>query len=204
MKMNNQIATNTLFRVQGGIFPCRSRDYIKIVNGNKIRCSKTREIYIGDREHMTYFLFKRLGINSINSMHDEIEKYGVHVLEMHVPYWLPYLIEKYSVDQFRNKDKTYPRLVDKKIPGQSYQIPRMWIELLEASCVHGVDNEIKEKKDIYDILLPKELPIINQEELLDLDKISEIIYKCKIKESDINSLRDIWGLKIADMKGERE
>lgn len=65
---------------------------------------------------MTYFLFKRLGITEIKDIPKNIEESDVHVIEMFIPYWLKYLIDKYSVDEFQNKNKSYPKLVDKSTP----------------------------------------------------------------------------------------
>lgn len=109
------IPIQKLFRIQGGIFPNRSREYIK-VKDNKIFCPMTKGIHIGNTEHMIHFLFKRLGITQIEDMPENAEEYDIHVVEMYVPYWMTYLIEKYSVDELRNKSKAYPKLVDKTTP----------------------------------------------------------------------------------------
>lgn len=37
-----------------------------------------------------------------------------------------------------------------------------------------------------------------------MSRISELIYKCKIKEEDIGTLRGLWNLDIDTQKGERE
>lgn len=113
--MKDDIPIQRLFRIQGGIFPNRSRDYIKIT-GNKLKCPKTKAIHIGNTEHMIHFLFKRLGITKIEDIPKNVNEYNVHVIEMYVPYWVTYLIEKYSVSELRNRDKQFPKLVDKTTP----------------------------------------------------------------------------------------
>jgi len=111
----NNIPIQRLFRIQGGIFPNRSREVIK-VKDNKIFCSSTRAIHVGNLEHMVHFLFKRLGITQIEDMPENTEEYNVHIVEMYVPYWMTYLLEKYSVSESRNRDKSFPKLVDKSTP----------------------------------------------------------------------------------------
>lgn len=109
------IPIQKLYRIQGGIFPNRSRDFIR-VNNNKISCSKSRNIHIGNKEHATYFLFKRFGINQIEELPKDAYKYDIHVIEMYVPYWVTYLMEKYSVENFCNTDTSFPKLVDQTTP----------------------------------------------------------------------------------------
>ena len=113
--MSNNITIKKLFRVQGGIFPNRSRNTIRVID-NKIHCPNTSATYVGDIEHMIHFLFKRLGITKIEDIPENVKEYKVNIVEMYVPYWLTYLIEKYAVDQYESKDEIYPRLVDKRTP----------------------------------------------------------------------------------------
>ncbi len=113
--MHNKTSIQRLFRIQGGIFPNRSRNYIRTIN-DKIICSKSKALHIGDMDHMLHFLFKRLGIDDIKNIPKDVSNYDLHIIEMYVPYWLPYLIEKYSVNEFRNRNITYPKLVDKETP----------------------------------------------------------------------------------------
>ena len=196
------IPIQKLFRIQGGVFPNRSREYIK-VKDNKILCPMTKSIHIGNTEHMIHFLFKRLGITQIEDMPENVEEYDIHIVEMYVPYWMTYLIEKYSVDELKNRNKTYPKLVDKTTPGQSYQLINGWSKLLEASCIFAQDNKIKKEKDIQDILFSKNFSKINKNDIsLDVERISELIYKCKISTADICALKDLWNLDIIMEKGE--
>lgn len=113
--MNKIIPIQKLFRIQGGIFPNRSREYIK-VDDSKIFCPKSKPIHVGNAEHMAYFLFKRLGITEIENLPENVKEYDIHVIEMYVPYWITYLIDKYSVEELRNRDKYFPKLVDKTTP----------------------------------------------------------------------------------------
>lgn len=113
--MDNNVSIQRLFRIQGGIFPNRSREYIRVTD-NKVFCPRIRALHVGNTEHMTHFLFKRLGITQIQDIPKNVEEYNIHVMEMYVPYWLTHLIEKYSVNELRNRDKTYPKLVDKTTP----------------------------------------------------------------------------------------
>lgn len=111
----NDIPIQRLFRIQGGIFPNRSREVITIKD-NKIFCPSSKSIHVGNTEHMVHFLFKRLGITQIEDMPENAEEYNIHIIEMYVPYWMTYLIEKYSVSESRNRDKSFPKLVDKSTP----------------------------------------------------------------------------------------
>ena len=50
---NNNMAYQRLFRIQGGIEPSRSREYLTIVN-DTIKASRWKAVYIGDLEHMLF------------------------------------------------------------------------------------------------------------------------------------------------------
>lgn len=198
----NNISIQRLFRIQGGIFPNRSRLSIT-VNNNKISCSQYKNVYIGNTEHMTHFLFKRLGITEIEDLPKNVEEYNIHIIEMYVPYWLTHLIEKYSVDEFKNRDKTFPKLVDKTTPGQSYQMCGNWTNLLKECCIFAEDHKICKEKDIYDILLGKNLSKINEKGVsLNINVISDLLYQCQIKSSDIDILEGLWNL--GDIRKESE
>lgn len=197
--MKDKIAITSIYRVQGGTFPSRSRKTIVVNEDNLIECSRTKNIYIGDQEHMRYFLYKRLGIKDSNDLKKRNIDNDVHVIEMKVPYWLPYLINTYAVKQFRSKDTSYPKLVDRSIPGQSYQISKDWSELLKASCIYAQDYKIETKEDIINLLLQQE---INKKRNLDYKYISKIIHKCKVDQADIDTLREVWGVGTVE-KGER-
>lgn len=100
--IESDMAIQRMFRIQGGITPCRSREFLR-VKDNKLECSKWRAVYIGDVEHMMHFLVKkRLGAKSIEQVPKDIKDYDLHVIEMYVPYWYTHLIEMYSVGQYNN------------------------------------------------------------------------------------------------------
>jgi hypothetical protein len=73
---------------------------------------------------------------------------------------------------------------------------------LEASCIFAQDNVIGTERDIYSLLLPRNLSrVYKNVKGLDMDYISELIHKCNIKESDIYKLRKLWNLDITRGRG---
>lgn len=132
-------AISVFYRVQGGCGDNRSKKYITIED-NEICVEKLKPdstLYIGDSQHMTYFLKKRLGIkgNIMESIcnHidlEELTEQNVEVIKMYVPEWFKYLISTTAVDQ-RNKSLGLPKLVDKTTLGDSYGISRMVDTIIE-------------------------------------------------------------------------
>ena len=58
-------------------------------------------------------------------------------------------------------------------------------------------------KDIYDILLGKNLSKINEKGVsLNINVISDLLYQCQIKSSDIDILEGLWNL--GDIRKESE
>ncbi len=198
--MKNNTTITSLYRVQGGKFPSRSRNTLLVNNNNLIECSRTKNIYIGDHDHMSYFLLKRLGIQKISDF-NETNNTDVHVIEIQVPYWFTFLLENYAVKQFKSKDINYPKLVDNSIPGHSYQISKDWSELLKASCIYANDHVIETKDDIINLMFSTQS--FDKRRALDYKGISPILHKCKIEKNDIETLKQVWGVRIIG-KGEVE
>ena len=192
--MNENIASKKLYRVQGGNSPNRSREFLKCSKDGGLDLSSHRNIYIGDMEHMTYFLLKRLGIEHIGEFNEECKERNIHVIEMTVPYWYPYLLSNYAVRQFESKGNSYPKLVDKTTPGSSYGIRGEWSKLLKECCIHASDKKINSLKDIYDILISH----LHYTRQIDYVKINELLKKCKVSEEDIKNLNAIWGIPTKD------
>jgi len=197
--MANIIATSSFYRVEGGEFPSRGRKNI-IVDKEKhtIECSTKRPIYVGNLEHMLHFIHKRLPIEQVT---ENLEKYDVHIIQMYLPYWIPYLIEKYSVEQFNSSGINYPKLVDKNVPGKSFQISKSWIKLLKASCLYATDTQIKSREDIFNLVLSQKEIDNNRE--LDWVLISRLIHDCNISQEDVTNLMSIWVASIIGEKGEK-
>lgn len=188
--MNENIATQTLYRVQGGILPNRSRENIKCGKDGSLNLSQNRNVYIGDMEHMTYFLLKRLGIEHIEVFSSESRKRNIHVIEMVVPYWYPYLLNNYAVRQIHSKGNSYPKLVDKTTPGSSYGIKGKWSKLLKECCIHASDTKIKSTQDVYKVFFSHK----DYTRQIDYNKINELLRECKICYEDIKKLNTIWGI----------
>jgi len=197
--MKNKIATSRLFRVQGGKFPLRSRSSIKVnENNHTINCPFEKSVYVGNLEHMIHFIENRLPIKQEK---EDLEKYDVHIIQMYLPYWVPYLIEKYSVEQFNSSGINYPKLVDKTVPGNSFQLSKSWSKLLEASCLYATDTQIKSREDIFKLALYQEEIDNNRE--LDWGRISSLIHDCNISQEDVTKLMSIWGASIIGERGEK-
>lgn len=201
---NDKMAYQRLFRIQGGIEPSRSREYLTIVN-DRIKASIWKAIYIGDSEHMLHFLLnKRLKAGKIKNVPEDVSKYGLHVIEMYVPYWFVHLLENCARSQFDTKEKGmkkvgFPKLVDKTMPGHSYEVSRWWTALLVESCVYAKDNPIKSKEDIYSLLEYEEIE--KHPELitpLNMEKLSKVMDECQIPPEMLQKLRDVWGLDIKE------
>lgn len=202
---NDKMAYQRLFRIQGGIEPCRSREFISIVDGSRIKASIWKAIYIGDSEHMLHFLLnKRLNVGKIKNIPDDVSEYGLHVIEMYVPYWFSHLLESYARSQFDTREKGlkkvgFPKLVDKTMPGRSYEVSRYWTDLLVASCVYAKDNPINGKDDIYGLLEYEEIEK-EPEKLkpLNIEELSKIMKMCQIQPETLQELSDKWGLEISE------
>lgn len=184
------------FRVQGGVFPNRSKNTIGFDKAGNINISCHNSVYIGDLDHVNYFLLKRLGAKSLNDLPDDIAHLDVNVIEMIVPNWLAILIEKYSISQFDSKSQPFPRIVDQKTPGKSYQISKHWAKLFEEACVEANKYQILEKRDIYKVLLSNE-NLQKNYQIKDYSKIKERVNKCNIKPVDISQIYKKLGLKFS-------
>ncbi len=191
--MNNNIPIRRLFRVQGGIAPNRSRDMIRFNKKGEIILSFTRLIHIGDMEHMRYFVLKRLGIENITEFNEDSKNRDVHIIEMVMPYWFTYLLEKYSVRQFDSRGEKRPLLVDKTTPGGSYAIKQNWSNLLKECCLHASDTKIESPENMYSIIFSNQDYNLRE---IDYNKINELLIKCEISEEDIKKLHDIWELPL--------
>ncbi len=133
MKKKLREAISVFYRVQGGRGDNRSKQYITIEN-NEINVEKLKQdstLYIGDSQHMAYFLRKRLGIKGnimdyiCNHMDlQELTEQNVEVIKMYVPEWFKYIVSTTAVDQ-RNTNLGLPKLVDKTTLGDSFGISRM-------------------------------------------------------------------------------
>jgi RHS repeat-associated protein len=120
--------TSTVFRVQGGILPSRSRDHIKFKSDGSISISNTTvNISIGDIKHAQHFLKLRP---------------GGKVYSFEIPKWMDDFIEAEKIPQFGAKKniksaKLYPQEVDTTTPGRSYQLPPLWAKWLEETAIKG-------------------------------------------------------------------
>lgn len=194
--MNDQ-PLQRVFRVQGGIFPNRSRHSINVLN-NKIIVSFHRTVYIGNIDHMSYFLMKRLDVNSLDEIPEDISNYKIEVVEMYVPYWFTYLLEQYAVMQLDSKEINFPKLVDKTTPGESYQISSYWSKLLEDCCVSAYVHKLNTKQDIYSIVFSNKAPNIEKQfQEPDYEKLYNRMLQCNIKHDDIKKVSDLWGVKFS-------
>lgn len=89
--------------------------------------------------------------------------------------------------------------------GQSYQISKYWSKLLEKSCLWAQCNKIEKEKDIYGIIVPKYITNIDENaQKLDLNNISELLYKCKVHTDDMHKLKNLWNLDLTKEGEERE
>lgn len=186
--MNNSTFV-TLYRVEGGIEPNRSRTYLNCDETGKLMLSPMRTIYIGDMEHMTYFLLKRLGIENIESFNNESGKRNVRVIKMIVPYWYAYLLNKYAVKQFNSKSGSYPKLVDKTTPGNSYGIKKNWAKLLRECCMHVSIKKIESIQDVYSLFFEHDN---NCKRSINYTEVIKILKMCEVSEEDIKDLKEIW------------
>lgn len=133
LKKKIKEAISAFYRVQGGCGDNRSKRYITIEN-NEVCLDKLKPdstLYIGDAQHMAYFLKKRLGIKGnimdyiCNHMDlQELTEQNVEVIKMYVPEWFKYIVSTTAVDQ-KNTSLGLPKLVDKSTIGDSFGISRM-------------------------------------------------------------------------------
>ncbi len=74
---------------------------------------------------------------------------------------------------------------------------------MQEVCIFAKDTKINGIKDIYDVILSKNLPQNIDQTPINLNNISNLIHKCQIKPPDIDILRELWGIDIIDKEGER-
>ncbi len=142
MKKKLKEAISVLYRIQGGNQPNSSKKFITAQDG-KIQIKKIRKensVYIGDSQHMIYFLRKRLGIRKniteyISNHMDlqELSDRNVEVIRMYVPEWFKYMLLATAVGQ-DNQRIELPKLVDKTTPGDSFGISRL-VDRLIRRCL---------------------------------------------------------------------
>ena len=166
-----------------------------IVENNRPKFKTKSWIYIGDAEHMPYFLRKRLDVKYMKELYQSGErkdfaKKGVYVLEMAYPYWVGKLLENYAVDDkaarregVKARNKTLPLLVDKLTPGRSFGISTVWASLLELCCLDIKRHDVSCKRDYTAITSYREtLQAINE---LDYKEIGKALIRCKVSFNDI-------------------
>ena len=188
----NEIATQKLFRVQGGgTRQNRSRPFLRCDPNGNLEASASRNIYIGDMQHMPYFALKRLGLENIKDFNEDSKKCNVHIIEMIVPYWYTSLLEKYAIKQLNSHGKRLPKLVDRTTPGRSYSIRGDWTKLLKESCMHESYIKIESPEDLYNLVFSKQQYYMRE---LDYVLINELLKKCEINKEDIKNLNAMWGI----------
>lgn len=204
----NTIPVTTLYRIQGGTFPNKSRNRITVEDGN-ISTTQYKTVYVGDKEHMAYFLFKRLGIpysNNVSSIQLDInEKDAVHVIEMIVPYWVTNLFEKYAIAQsvIRN-EKNYIYLADLTTPGKSYGIKGTWSSLLVKTCLVAREEAITNVDNLINILLPKDNGKFSLSNLsMKSDELKKILIECGVHEDDITRICMEFTQNVVEIKEEQ-
>lgn len=95
-----------------------------------------------------------------------------------------------------------PKLVDKTMPGHSFQISRFWSQLLGECCIYSKDNVLRQKSDIYDLLFQKDLQQVKDcIKPLDIKVILELMKKCGISNDDIENINKVWNLDITNEGG---
>lgn len=184
MNKNIKNGISIFYRVQGGTFPNRSKERIKITDNGEINCGRNNYVYIGDLEHMKYFLIKRLNIkrpfneNFNGSLQtNNLRDTDVSVVKMYVPDWFLYLLNYCAVD---DHEKIYrrgmPQLVDKSSPGNSYGIRGSWTDLLEACCYFAEIKPVKTSEDIKNIIMDVSFPeVCKRFRSIPIDEILKII-----------------------------
>lgn len=177
--------------MQGGEQPNRSLITLRCDEMGNLKLSPMRTIYIGDMEHMQHFLLKRLGLKEFESFNSENGKLNVHVVKMVVPYWYTYLLNKYAVKQFNSKSNSFPKLVDKTTPGNSYAITGNWAKLLRTCCLHASVTKIESIQDVYSLFFSYNNNN-NFNKYINYDEIIETLKKCEINEEDMKHLNEIW------------
>lgn len=176
--------TEALYRVQGGIFPKRSRKILTL--DKKICCSPNNFLYISNMEHMSYFFKKRIDFRSLDKLGDKIKNYELEIVKMIVPSWFMSMLETHAVDQFNSKNNL-PKIVDTKKPGKAFQLNGNWIKLLEKVCIDAEIIKIESTQDFakaFDFEMNKftKKLVLNQE-------IIDIFEKCEINRDIINQFK---------------
>ena len=173
--------TVSLFRVQGGTLPNRSRKYLKVDDG-RLNTSNIRSIYVGDIEHMLHFLDKR------SSNIDE-QKGDLEVIQMQVPASFNYIITKYAMPQSNSGGSNRKlKKVDPTMPGNAYQMAEGWSKLLKEVCICASKQPINNKEEKNEFLMN----LISVKEKnrnlnsIQVGRVGTLLNDCKVEEEDIS------------------
>ncbi len=137
--VHNSGKNTAIYRVQGGSGSINqtSRNVIEFDDKGNVTLdpNSTFAISMGDTTHANYFLKKRP---------------GGKIFTFDIPTWVADLIRTSAIPQRKykknplNQNRCAPVLVDKKTPGESYDIPgHSWSEFIERSVIPGTGRIIK-------------------------------------------------------------
>lgn len=189
------------YRIQGGILPNFS-NYTISVNNSKIELPTNISLYVGSMEHSIYFLQNRLGIKSADMLlsikpknKEHFSNQNIEVVEMHFPYWVFELINTHAEPQ-KVRDKSFPKLVDRRTPGLAYQLNDNWSELFKISCLYATQIPIRSVSDVIHFVFDTQPLPANKYKPASIWELTVALAKCDISPEIVSTLDNKYKLNL--------